>query len=167
MIDWAHLEHGNRVLDIAAGDCDQSFELARKVGSKGYVLAIDVAEELLKIGINAAREAGYENIRLGGIAYQLSDQLKAKGCKADIREAVLGHTQRGGTPIAFDRVLASLFGVRAFELVLEGNFGKMVAYRANEIITVDLEEATREYNFVNPDSYLVQAAKRLGISFGD
>ena len=64
MIDWAHLEHGNRVLDIAAGDCDQSFEIARKVGSKGYVLAIDVADELLKIGIKAAREAGYENIEV-------------------------------------------------------------------------------------------------------
>jgi SAM-dependent methyltransferase len=64
MMDWAHLEHGNRVLDIAAGDCDQSFEIARKVGSKGYVLAIDVADELLKIGIKAAREAGYENIEV-------------------------------------------------------------------------------------------------------
>ena len=64
MIDWAHLEHGNCVLDIAAGDCDQSFEIARKVGSKGYVLAIDVADELLKIGIKAAREAGYENIEV-------------------------------------------------------------------------------------------------------
>lgn len=64
MIDWAHLEHGNRVLDIAAGDCDQSIEIARKVGSKGYVLAIDVADELLKIGIKAAREAGYENIEV-------------------------------------------------------------------------------------------------------
>jgi len=62
MLDWAHLEHGNRVLDIAAGDCDQSIEIARIVGPKGYVLAIDVAEELLKIGIKAAREAGYQNI---------------------------------------------------------------------------------------------------------
>jgi ubiquinone/menaquinone biosynthesis C-methylase UbiE len=62
MIDWVHLENGNRVLDIAAGDCDQSIEIANVVGSNGYVLAIDVAEELLKIGIKAAHAAGYENI---------------------------------------------------------------------------------------------------------
>ena len=53
-------------------------------------------------------EMGYEHKRLGGVAYQLSEQLKAAGCKADIRETVLGHTQRGGTPIASDRVLDGL-----------------------------------------------------------
>lgn len=62
MIDWSRLESGSRVLDIAAGDCDQSIEIARIIGPKGYVLAIDVAEDLLKIGLEAAREAGYENI---------------------------------------------------------------------------------------------------------
>ena len=48
MLDWAQLENGSRVLDIAAGDCDQSIEIAHIVGPKGYVLAIDVAEDLLK-----------------------------------------------------------------------------------------------------------------------
>lgn len=62
MLDWSQLEYGNRVLDIAAGDCDQSLEIARRVGPNGYVLAIDVAEELLEIGIKAARDAGYQNI---------------------------------------------------------------------------------------------------------
>jgi 6-phosphofructokinase 1 len=80
---------------------------------------------------------------------------------------VLGHVQRGGTPVAFDRVLASLFGVKAFELVLENKFGQMVAYRNNTITSVSLEEATEGYHFVERDSYLVNAAKGLGISFGD
>jgi 6-phosphofructokinase 1 len=101
------------------------------------------------------------------VAYQLSRQLKEAGCKAEIRETVLGHVQRGGSPVAFDRVLATLFGVKAFELALEKNFGQMVAYRNNSITSVTLEEATRDYNFVSPDSYLVQAAKGLSISFGD
>ncbi|HLZ15467.1 MAG TPA: ATP-dependent 6-phosphofructokinase, partial [Cyclobacteriaceae bacterium] len=66
-----------------------------------------------------AGERGSEHVRLGGVAYQLSRQLKDAGCKAEIRETVLGHVQRGGTPSAFDRVLASAFGVKAFELALE------------------------------------------------
>lgn len=112
-------------------------------------------------------ELGYENKRLGGVAYKLSMQLKESGCMADIREAVLGHTQRGGTPIAFDRILATLFGVRAFEMVLEKKYGQMVAYRNNDICTVSLLEATREYNFVNENGYLVKAARGIGIAFGD
>jgi len=112
-------------------------------------------------------EKGSEHVRLGGVAYQLSRQLKEAGCKAEIRETVLGHVQRGGTPIAFDRVLASLFGVKAFELALEKNFGQMVAFKNNTITSVSLEEATQEYNTLKPDSFLVLAAKGLGINFGD
>lgn len=116
---------------------------------------------------SVAGEKGSEHVRLGGVAYQLSKQLKDAGCKAEIRETVLGHVQRGGVPIAFDRVLATLFGVKAFELVLEKKFGQMVAFKNNSYTSVTLEEATREYHTVKPDSYLVQAAKGLSISFGD
>jgi len=112
-------------------------------------------------------EQGYGKPRLGGVAYQLSHQLKVAGCKADIRETVLGHTQRGGTPIAFDRVLATLFGIKAFEMVLDREFGKMVAYRGNDITTVPLIDAIKDYNYIKQDSYLIKAAKGIGISFGD
>lgn len=112
-------------------------------------------------------DKGSEHVRLGGVAFQLSKQLKDAGCTAEIRETVLGHVQRGGTPIAFDRVLASLFGVKAMELAIHGEFGKMVAFRNNTISYVSFQEATREYNTVKKNSYLVQAAKGLGISFGD
>lgn len=115
----------------------------------------------------SAGEKGSEHVRLGGVAYQLSKQLKDAGCKAEIRETVLGHVQRGGTPTAFDRVLATLFGAKAFELAMEGKFGQMVALKNNTITSVSFEEATKDYNFVKKDSYLVKAAKGLGISFGD
>jgi 6-phosphofructokinase 1 len=118
--------------------------------------------------ITAAKgEKGSEHVRLGGVAFQLSKQLKDAGCKAEIRETVLGHVQRGGTPAAYDRVLALLFGVKAMELAIHGEFGKMVAFRNNTISYVSFEEATREQNLVKRNSYLVQAAKGLGISFGD
>jgi 6-phosphofructokinase 1 len=116
---------------------------------------------------SSANDKGSEHVRLGGVAYQLSKQLKDKGCKAEIRETVLGHTLRGGSPVAFDRILATLFGVRAFELVLEKKFGNMVNFRNNTIDYVSLEEATSQYNFVSKDSYYVKAARGLGISFGD
>ena len=112
-------------------------------------------------------EAGSEHVRLGGVAYQLSQQLKQSGCKAEIRETVLGHVQRGGSPIAFDRILASLLGVKACELALQKQFGKMVSYVNNSITAVTLEEATKEHRLVDKDSYMVQAARGLGISFGD
>jgi 6-phosphofructokinase 1 len=116
---------------------------------------------------SSAGEKGSEHVRLGGVAYQLSKQLKDAGCQAEIRETVLGHVQRGGTPGAFDRVLATLFGVKAMELAINGEFGKMVAFRNNTISYVSFEEATRQQNVVKKSSYVVQAAKGLSITFGD
>lgn len=116
---------------------------------------------------STANDKGSEHVRLGGVAYLLSKQLKDAGCTAEIRETVLGHVQRGGSPVAYDRILATLFGVKAFELALEKTFGRMVAFRNNTITSVTLDEATRDHNIVGSDSYLVQASKGLGICFGD
>jgi 6-phosphofructokinase 1 len=63
--------------------------------------------------------------------------------------------------------LASQFGVKAFKMVLDGEFGKMVAYRNNDIVSVTLKEAVAQYNFVKPDSRMVRTARGLGISFCD
>jgi len=114
-----------------------------------------------------AGSAGSEHVRLGGVAYQLSKQLKDAGCQAEIRETVLGHVQRGGGPTAFDRFLATLFGVKAFELVLEKKFGNMVALKDNQVTSVTLEEATKHYNHVDINGPLVNAARGLNITFGD
>lgn len=116
---------------------------------------------------HAPGERGSEHVRLGGVAYQLSQQLKDAGCKAEIRETVLGHVQRGGSPVAFDRILATLFGVKAFELAKAKKFGRMVAFKNNEITSVTLDDATKQSNSVKKGLYLVQAAKGLSISFGD
>ena len=112
-------------------------------------------------------EIGRNAIRLGGVCFTLSQQLKNAGIEADIRETVLGHTQRGGTPVAFDRVIASVFGVKAMELVLEGKFGHLVVLQNNDYTSVPIKEAISAYNVVDPKGTLVQAAKGLGISFGD
>lgn len=143
---------------------------SRYNNGRGFVNIVIAEGAKPKDGSITARksdEAGYQNLRLGGVAYQLTQQLKDVGCKADIREMVLGHLQRGGSPNAFDRVLATQYGVKAMEMALAGDFGKMVTFKNNEISSVSLEAATEAYNNVDPLSYLVHAAKGIGISFGD
>ena len=66
---------------------------------------------------------------------------------------VLGHLQRGGSPTAFDRILATRLGVAAMEAVARGDFGKMVALRGTEIVRVPLQEATRELKTVPVERY--------------
>ncbi len=112
-------------------------------------------------------EPGGMKIRLGGAALRLSQELKDAGCSIDIRETILGHLQRGGRPNAFDRILASQFGVKAFELVLEGKWGQMVAYRHPNIVSVPIKAAIETYNLVDVNSDLVRTARGLGISLGD
>lgn len=142
---------------------------ARYQKGPGFVNIVIAEGAKVREGSVTARKAekGSEHIRLGGVAYALSQQLKDAGCKAEIRETVLGHVQRGGSPVAYDRILASLLGVKAFELALDKQFGKMVSFRDNDVTAVSLEEATRGPRFVNPHSFLVRAARGMGISFGD
>ncbi len=146
----------------------QRINLRYKKG-RGFVNIVVAEGAKPKEGTLTFREGekGSEHVRLGGVAYQLSQQLKDTGCKAEIRETVLGHVQRGGSPVAYDRILASLLGVKAFELVLEKRFGQMVSYRNGSITSVTLEEATKQSRLVDKDSFLVQAARGMSISFGD
>jgi ATP-dependent phosphofructokinase / diphosphate-dependent phosphofructokinase len=111
-------------------------------------------------------EVGYENLRLGGIGRQLIRQLKEAGFEPDMRETVLGHLQRGGIPIAYDRVLSAQFGVKAFEMVLSADYGKMVSYRHPYFVSVPFTEAIAQPNLVTLDNALVKTAQGLGISLG-
>jgi 6-phosphofructokinase 1 len=82
----------------------------------------------------------------------LAEEIE-KRTGTEARCAVLGHIQRGGTPTAFDRVLATRFGVHAIEAVHDGAFGTMVALRATDIIRVPLGEATSGLKTVPPERY--------------
>jgi 6-phosphofructokinase 1 len=112
-------------------------------------------------------EIGYQNIRLKGVSMRLGEELKQADCHRDIRETILGHLQRGGIPIAYDRVLASQYGVKAFELVKEEKFGQMVAYHHPNIVSVPIAQAIAKPNFITLDSDVLEAARGLGICFGD
>lgn len=114
-----------------------------------------------------ATEVGYQHKKLGGIGFKLAEELKEAGCKEDIRVTVLGHLQRGGIPNAFDRILATEYGVKAFEMVVNKEFGKMAAYRCGEIESVSLKEATASYKHVKLDNDLIKTARGVGICLGD
>ena len=90
--------------------------------------------------------------RLGGIANTLADEIQRR-TGFESRVTILGHVQRGGTPTAFDRVLATRFGIAAIDALHDGAFGQMVALRADHIERVPLSEAVTELKTVDPTLY--------------
>jgi phosphofructokinase-like protein len=94
----------------------------------------------------------FGHVRLGGIAVELEKEIEAR-TGYESRMTILGHVQRGGTPLAYDRVLGTRFGVEAVDAVTDGDFGKMVALRGPQIVRVDLAEALAEPKLVDPELY--------------
>ena len=104
--------------------------------------------------------------RLGGVAAVVAAQLEKLTGK-ETRSVVLGHLQRGGTPTSFDRILATRFGARAVELLLEGTFDHMVAFHPPDIVAVPLAQVVGRTRTVPPDFDVVRTARAMGISLGD
>ena len=104
--------------------------------------------------------------RLGGVGARVATELQGLTGK-ESRSVVLGHLQRGGAPTSFDRVLASRFGGKAFELIQRRQFGVMVANRPPNLVPIPLAEVVGKTKQVPLDLDLVQTARALGISFGD
>jgi ATP-dependent phosphofructokinase / diphosphate-dependent phosphofructokinase len=103
-----------------------------------------------KAGTMAVRSGetdSFGHVRLGGIGQLLADEIEQRTGK-EARATVLGHIQRGGSPTAYDRLLATRFGLHAADAVHEGDSGVMVALRGTDIVRVPLEEATRELKTV-------------------
>jgi 6-phosphofructokinase 1 len=106
-------------------------------------------------GDNAILEKGLDSfghVRLGGIGEWLAAEIE-KNTGKEARTTVLGHIQRGGTPTAFDRMLATRFGLHAIDAASESDWGTMVALRGTEIVRVPLADATTELKLVKPELY--------------
>ena len=126
-------------------------EGARPVGGKATVLK--------------AAQGEYVE-RLGGVAAVVASQLEKLTGK-ETRSVVLGHLQRGGTPTSFDRILATRFGSRAVELLLEGTYDHMVAFHPPDIVAVPLEKVVGKTRTVPRDFDVVRTARAMGVSLGD
>jgi phosphofructokinase-like protein len=102
--------------------------------------------------VSAGELDAFGHVRFGGIGQRLAEEIEKRTGK-EARCTVLGHIQRGGTPSAFDRVLATRFGVHAIRAVHDGAFGTMVALRGTDIARVPIAEATRELKLVPVERY--------------
>jgi phosphofructokinase-like protein len=103
--------------------------------------------------------------RLGGISNQVAKDIE-RVCGLDTRVVILGHLQRGGTPTAFDRWLATRYGFHAIEMARQGLWGRMVALRGTVITDVPIADAVAENRQVDPQGQDVQTALAVGCSFG-
>lgn len=105
-------------------------------------------------------------LKAGGGASAIASAALAPLVPSEIRATVLGHVQRGGSPNAFDRVLATRFGLGAVELVAAGRWGHMVALRDGDVVGVPLDEVVGGTRGVDPAGDLVRVARQLGIELG-
>jgi phosphofructokinase-like protein len=125
------------------------------VVSEGYELTYDSGERRQVAQETAVDEFGH--VRLGGIGHELAREIEEQ-TGFETRVTVLGHVQRGGSPTARDRVLATRFGLKAADLVHEGRFGVMAALHGDTIVDVSLVEATAKLKTVPEDWYAVAKA---------
>jgi ATP-dependent phosphofructokinase / diphosphate-dependent phosphofructokinase len=139
-------------------DIDEVCEHIKRRHATGRTFSIVVVSEgaLPRDGsgitVSTQQTDAFGHARLGGLAVELEREIEAR-TGFETRMTILGHVQRGGTPIAYDRVLATRFGVAAVDAVSEGRFGSMVALSGTEIVLVGLEEATSEPKLLDPGFY--------------
>jgi len=107
-----------------------------------------------------------EPVRLGGIGNKVADDIEA-ATGIETRTITLGHIQRGGTPVAADRVLATEFGGKAIELLESGESGRLVVMKGRTVTHIPLEETAGKQRLVPTDHPLIKAARNVGTCFGD
>ena len=100
------------------------------------------------------------------VGYELASQIE-KATGQEVRVTIPGHTQRGGSPVPFDRVISSRLGVAAAELIAKEDYGKLLIMKGYDVTTLPLEKTAGKLKYVSPDDQIVLQAKHLGISFGD
>ena len=140
--------------------------LDRESHGKRFSLVV-VAEgaELPEGGLVGQQQSGAQ-AKLGGIGQIVAAEIERR-LHREVRVSVLGHLQRGGAPTTFDRVLATQYGAHAVRLIVQERLGEMVCYHPPEIESVPIIQAVNKLRIVERNGSAVQAARALGISFGD
>ena len=143
-------------------DIDEVCECIKRRQKRGRNFSIIVAAEGAKPkgGEEIVYSSGVDafgHVRLGGVGYYIGKEIEKRFENIDTRAVVLGHLQRGGSPNAFDRVLATRFGIAAIDLVHEGRFGQMVAIQGNVMVSVPLKDVIGKLKTVNSELYEIGA----------
>jgi ATP-dependent phosphofructokinase / diphosphate-dependent phosphofructokinase len=152
-------------------DMDSIVNAVQNRISKGKRFSIVVAAEGAKprggeMTIEKILKGRPEPVKLGGIGARLCNELEQL-TGIETRATVLGHLQRGGSPLTNDRILATRFGVSAVEAAINQNFGMMVALQGSNVVLVPLREAINKLKLVPLDDELLLAARSIGICVGD
>ncbi len=100
------------------------------------------------------------------VSYEIGKRIEEKTGQ-EIRVTIPGHTQRGGSPCPYDRVLSTRFGAAAAQMIMERDYGKLVGIKNGEIVRIPLEEVAGKLKTVDPNASIIKEAKAVGISFGD
>ena len=141
----------------------------RTKAGKGFTI-LAVAEGAISVEDAALPKKEYkakvEEKAYPSVSYKLAAEIEEK-TGHEVRVTVPGHVQRGGSPCAYDRVLCTRLGSAAAQLILDDDYGYMVAMVNGETKKVPLGEVAGKLKMVDPDSQIVQETKRIGISFGD
>lgn len=146
--------------------CNTIAERERKGKHFTLIVAAEGAKQAGGGFVTSGTQHLNREARLGGIGGQVAREIEKRTGK-ETRAMVLGHLQRGGSPTYMDRVLCTLFGAKAVELITDGRFGRMVAHNGKFVDSVPLLEAIGHLRTVPPDEGFVRAARALGIGFGD
>ena len=141
----------------------------RSRSGKGFTI-LAVAEGAISKEIAALpkkqRKAAVAEMKYPSISYQIAHDIE-EATGQETRVTVPGHFQRGGSPDAYDRVISTRFGVKAAELIINKDYGKMVALVNNKVVAVPLEDIAGKLKSVPKDSEVVETARKMGISFGE
>ena len=149
--------------------CD-ALQNRTKAGKGFSILAVAegaISKEVAKLPKKERKQAIADAAaKYPSVAYEVADKIKQYS-GMDIRVTVPGHTQRGGSPCPYDRVISSRFGAKAAELIKKEDFGKLVVMKNNKVTAIPLSESAGKLKYVSADDDIVKNAKLLGISFGD
>jgi 6-phosphofructokinase 1 len=137
----------------------------RESEGRNFALVV-VAEAVRTVDGDRVTVGGPGANRYGGVGHYVGDILGQK-IDAEIRVTVLGHIQRGGSPNARDRLIASAFGVHAVDLIAAGRYDRMVAWRDRSVIDVPLQDVIARPHVVDLNGPIVRTARALGICLGD
>ncbi len=140
--------------------------LHRESQGKKFTLIVVAEGAELPGGALVGEQVEGQQMKLGGVGRAVVEEIERK-LHREARLCVLGHLQRGGNPTTFDRVLATQFGAHAVRLIKEERFGEMICSQPPEMTSVPIMEAVNVLRQVDPNGPAVQAARALGISFGD
>lgn len=151
-------------------DIEAVCDAVRTRNARGKTFSIVVVGEGAKaiggdIVIKRRIENSPDTIRLGGVSNQVAAQIEGL-TNIECRVTILGHLVRGGSPTAFDRILATRFGVEAVKLVMNAEFGKMVVIKDNEMSAVKISDIAGKQRKITPEHPVVRTALSLGISLG-